>query len=131
MISQKTIVNKKIFEKQADPYFTDWSDSSNSNYHPFDKSPKSIMYSSIPIKNDKIVPIQELMLGVDTIDFDDSVFGGFGFTERIKRFINMKDTRMLSDKKSAYVSSDKQFVAYQGRCKVKEIDSSLIGNENK
>jgi len=65
------------------------------------------MYSAIPKYSEEIVPIQELMLGVDTMDLDDSKFGGFGFTDRKKEFINVKNNRMLSDKQSTYASVDK------------------------
>ena len=56
------------------------------------------------------------MIGVDLMDLDDSMFGGFGFTERSKEFINVKSNRIVQDKQTVYQSADKTFSVELGKC---------------
>ena len=61
------------------------------------------------------------MIGVDKMEFDDSVIlGGFGLTGHTKEFMNVKSNRMISDRQSLYKSDTKLFDVQIGECQVKD-----------
>ena len=106
MVSQETTVNKELFEENANPYFMEeiehtipgtsqtWTEKL---YYPFDKGPKSMMFSALNQFEPGIVPIKEIMLGIDSFSFDDAMVT-IGFSTREKKFVNFKSTRVISDK---------------------------------
>ena len=57
-----------IFEEEdADPHFND----DNGNYLPLEKELRSLTFSVLHSYHPGIVPIFEIMLGFDKIEFDD------------------------------------------------------------
>ena len=66
IISQRTAVNKDIYDHNADKHYE-----TENGYWPLDKSFISLFYSNLPEANDGIVPIMELMIGQDMIDITD------------------------------------------------------------
>jgi len=62
VVTQKTTVNKDKYDDGADPHFTD-----EKGYYPLEKQPKSLMYTALPDLPNGIVPMFEIMLGLDKI----------------------------------------------------------------
>ena len=81
VITQYTTVNKEVFENNADEYFTEVNEVkipgtsrvyTQKIYHPFNKEPWSLMFANANNVKSGIVPIKEILLGVDTIEMDDN-----------------------------------------------------------
>ena len=100
IVSQKTTVNKEIYEEDSDNYFDD-----ESGYFPLQKGPKSLFYSTLPGRQKGILPIFEMMIGLDKIEVDDSKYQ-MGLMKRSKEFLNVKSTRSISDVQSSYSVKD-------------------------
>ena len=99
VVSQKTSVDKSIYSWNANNDFND----ENGNYFPLHKSPSSLLYEAptTATNHKEIVPVIELMLGMDELELDDGQLS-MNMAKRTKQFINVKSTRKISDKKSRY-----------------------------
>ena len=95
-----------MFKENADPYFEEVYEIKipgtsqtykQKQYQPFAREPKSLMFGSLQPVKDGIIPIKEVMFGIDTIDMNDAKWQ-IGPTSREKEFVNVKSTRMISDK---------------------------------
>jgi len=103
-------VDSAIYEENADPSF-----SNEGGYFPLVKSPQSLVYSTIPLHDEGIIPIVEVMLGMDYVEVDDAILK-LGGNMRSKDVINVKSVRTLSSKKTSYAvdGGDPLYVIYLG-----------------
>ena len=73
------------------------------------------MHQSIDKTKNELIEINEVMIGVDKVEFDDSLLAGYDKVEfhdslyklfdmsiREKEFINVKSSRMIRDKQINY-----------------------------
>ena len=116
IIAQDTSVDKEMFIERADSNFCSRNKCDENNYFPLQKSYKSIFYSNIHNEYDSIVGINELMLGIDEIEMDDTFLG---LKHRHKHFLNIKQNRAIRDRQASYhEKGDKDhhslFIAYLG-----------------
>lgn len=93
MVRQKNVVDKSIYNQ--------------TDYFPIKILADSIYYKSIGYVHPSYVDIVEIQLGIDSVEFSDSLFNYFGNTLR-KNFLNFKRLRDLQDFRS-YYSSDGNF----------------------
>jgi len=61
-IAQKTTVNKEKYDDLTDNHFTD-----ENGYYPLEQQPKSLMYSALPDFGEGVIPMFEVMMGLDKI----------------------------------------------------------------
>ena len=92
IVAQKTTVNKAIYEKDADHHFTD----DTGQYFPLEKEAKSLIYQTLPYTPEGIIPLFELMIGMDQVEVEDNKFS-LGSTSKKKQFTNIKQLRKISD----------------------------------
>ena len=86
------MIDKNIYESKE---FNE-----NGNYFPIKKLQDSIFFKSVKV-NPKYVDIEEIQLGIDTVEYSDSLFNYIGKYLR-KDFINFKSRRGIEDDRSLY-----------------------------
>ena len=69
------------------------------------------------INTHNFVPILEVMLGIDKIEFDDT---SLQLTKRSKEFMNIKSLRHLKDYASYYQMPSKDYQLQDGHCTKKD-----------
>jgi hypothetical protein len=88
MVKQSNLLDKSVYKENARDF------NSDSEYFPIRKVADGIFYRNMPKPNPKYVEMMEVKLGVDTIEFSDSLLNLVASSKE-KNFFNFRERREL------------------------------------